>query len=73
MYVLLSDLFKHLLLKKTDVLKTYQKSKFLAKKIWKKSLDLKSKKVQCIFGKTLILAYLSSAVFCLQNRVSDFF
>ena len=26
-----------------------------------------------IFGKTFILALLSSAVFCLQNLVSDFF
>ena len=36
---------------------------------------MKSKKVQGIIGKTLfiIIALLSSAVFCLQNRVSDFF
>ena len=30
---LLLDTFKHLLLRKTDTLKTYQKSKFLGKKI----------------------------------------
>ena len=35
--------------------------------------EQKSKKVQGIFGKTFILAWLSSAVFLLQNRVSDFF
>ena len=73
MYVLLFDVFKHLLLRKTDVLKTCRKSKFLGKKIWRNALALKSKKVQGIFGKTFILALLYSAVFCLQKRVSDFF
>ena len=73
MCVLLFDVFKHLLLRKTDVLKTCRKSKFLGKKIWKNALALKSKKVQGIFGKTFILALLSSAVFRLQNRVSDLF
>ena len=38
----------------------------------KNALALKSTKVQSIFGKTFILT-LSSAVFRLQNRVSDFF
>ena len=33
MCVLLLDVFKHLLLRKTDVLKTCRKSKFLRKKI----------------------------------------
>ena len=73
MCVLLFDVFKHLLLRKTDVLKTCRKSKFLGKKIWRNALALKSKKVQGIFGETFILALLSSAVFRLQNRVSDFF
>ena len=73
MCVLLFDVFKHLLLRKTDVLKTCPKSKFLGKKIWRNALALKSKKVQGIFGETFILALLSSAVFRLQNRVSDFF
>ena len=73
MCVLLFDVFKHLLLRKTDVLKTCRKSKFLGKKIWRNALALKSKKVQGIFGKTFILALLSSAVFRLQNCVSDFF
>ena len=45
MCVLLFDAFKHLLLRKTDVLKTCCKSKFLGKKIWRNALDLKSKKV----------------------------
>ena len=70
MCVFLFDVFKHLLMRKTDVLKTCQKSKFLGKKIWRNALALKSKKVQGIFGKTFILALLSSAVFRLQNRVS---
>ena len=73
MCVLLFDVFKHLLLKKTDVLKTCRKSKFPGKKIWRNVLALKSKKVQGIFGETFILAWLSSAVLCLQNRDSDFF
>ena len=63
MCVLLSDVFKHLLLRKSDVLKTCRKSKFLVKK---------SKKIQGIFGKTFILA-LFSAAFGLQNGVPDFF
>ena len=58
---------KHLLLRKTDVLD------FLGKKIWRNALTLKSKNVQGIFGKTFILALSSSAVFRLENRVSDFF
>ena len=73
MRVLLFDVFKHLLLRKTEVLKTYRKSRFLGKKIWRNALNLKSKKVQDIFGKTFILALLSLAVFRLQNLVSDFF
>ena len=73
MFLLLFDVFKHLLLRKTDVLKTCRKSKFLGKKIWKNALVLKSKKVQGIFGKTFILALSYSAVFRLQNRASDFF
>ena len=57
------NVFKHLLLTKTNVLKTCRKS----------VLALKGKQVQGIFGKTFILALLSSAVLGLQNRVSDFF
>ena len=66
MCVLLFDVFKHLLLRKVDVLKTCQKSKFLGKKIWRNVRALKSKKVQGIFEKTFILALLYSAVFRLQ-------
>ena len=73
MYVLLFDVFKHLLLRKTDALKTCQKSQFLGKKIWRNAIALKSKKVQGIFGKMFILALLSSVVFHLQNHVSNFF
>ena len=73
MCVLLFDVFKHLLLRKTDGLKICLKSKFLGKKIWRNARALKSKKVQGIFGEAFILALLSSALFCLQNRVLDFF
>ena len=45
-------------------------SKLLGKKISRDALVLKSKKVQ---GETFILTLLSSAVFRLQNGVSDFF
>ena len=38
---------------RTDVLKTYRKSKFLGKKIRRNVLALKSKKVNFIFGKPL--------------------
>ena len=69
MCVVLFDVLKHLLLRKTDVLKT----KFLWEKTLRNALVLKSKKAQGIFGKTFILGLLSSAVFRLQNRVSDVF
>ena len=67
MRVLLFDVFKHLLLRKTDVLKTCRKRKFFGKKIWRNALALKSKKVQGIFGNIFMLALSSSAVFRLQN------
>ena len=70
MCFLLFDVFKHLLLRKTDILKTYRKSKFPGEKIGRNTLALKS--FEGIFGKTFILALLSSAVFPLQNRVSNF-
>ena len=73
MCVLSFDVFKHLLLRKIDVLKTCRKSKFLEKKIWRNALGLKSKKVQGVFGKIFILVLLSSAVILLQKNVSDFF
>ena len=73
MYVLLFDVFKHLLLRKTDALKICRKSKFLGKKIQRNALALKSKNIQGIFGKIFILALLSSAAFCIQSHVSDLF
>ena len=66
---------KHLLLRKTDILKTCRKSKFLGEN-W---IGLE---VQGIIGTkkgtrhnrgNAELALLSSAVFRLQNSVSDFF
>ena len=73
MFVLLFDVFKHFLLRNTDVLKTCQKSKFLGKKIGINSLAMKSKKLQGTFRKSFVVASLSSAVFRQQNHVSDFF
>ena len=51
----------------------FSKLLFTHKKIRRNALALKSEKVQGIFGVTLILALSSSAVFRLQNSVSDFF
>ena len=50
-------------------------SKLLGKKISRDALVLKSKEKQGnkVQGETFILALLSSAVFRLQNGVSDFF
>ena len=53
MCVLLFGVFKHLLLRKIDVLKTGRNSTFLGKKIWRNALALKSKMVEGIFGKRL--------------------
>ena len=41
MCVLLFDVFKHLLLRKTDILKICRKSEFLGKKIWRDALAWK--------------------------------
>ena len=76
MCVLLLDLFKHLLLRKTDVLKTCRKSKFLGKKIRRNALALKSKKVQSISGKVyfgiIIFSCLSSTKLCLRFLLNCF-
>ena len=52
---------------------TFSNFGFLGEKIGRNALTLKSKKVQGIFRGTFILALSSSADFCLQNGVSDFF
>ena len=49
------------------------KVNYSERKFWRNALALKSKRVQGIFGENFILALLSSAVFRLQNSVSDFF
>ena len=77
MRVFLFDAFKDLLLRKTDVPKTYRKSKFLGKKVWRTALALKSKKVQGIFGKNLyfdiiIFSCLSSTKLCLRLLLNCF-
>ena len=65
MCVLLSDFFKHLLLRKTDILKTFRRSKFPGNKIWRITLALNSKKVQGILVKIVYFGIIW-AVFCLK-------
>ena len=60
-------------LRKTDVLKTCWKITFIGEKIWRNALALKREKVQGTFEETFTLSLLSSSVFRLQKRVSDFF
>ena len=55
--------------RKIDVLSL----QFSQKENLKKCSNLKSRKIQVIFGETFILALRSSAVFCLQILISDFF
>ena len=57
MCVLLFDVFKYFLLRKTDVLKTCRKGKFLGKKIWRNALALKSKRYKLHSGKRLFQHY----------------
>ena len=59
MCVKVFDVFKHLLLGRTAVLKTWRKSKFLGRKIRRNAPALNSKKMQDIFGKAFTLALLS--------------
>ena len=74
MCVLLFDVFKHLLLRKTGVLKTCWKTEFFGKNILRNALAIsEEQKGTRIFEKKFILALLSSAVFSLQNDISDFF
>ena len=63
---------KHLLLRKTVVLNFQFSPKDNLRKR-PNALTLKSKKIKGTFGGTFILALSSSAVFGLQNCVSDFF
>ena len=67
MCVLLFDVFKHLLLRKTDVLKTCRKSKFLGKKIWRNALALKSKRCKVYSGKRLLWHYYLQQSFVSQK------
>ena len=69
MCVLLFDAFKHLLLTKLTFSKLVGKVNFSERK----SLALKSKKVQARFGKTFILALLSSSTrLCLRFLLNCF-
>ena len=53
----LFDIFKHLLLRKTDVLQTCQKSKSLKKKIWKNAPVWRAKRYKVYSGKHLFWHY----------------
>ena len=71
MRALLFDAFKHLLLRKTDVLKPCRKSKFLGKKIWRNALALKSKKVEDIFQLSFVyktMSQISFKLFCWEIK-----
>ena len=77
MFVLLFDVFKDLLLRNTDVLKTCQKSKFLGKKIGINSLAMKSKNVtkyirEIVCYDLIIFSCLSSTKSCLRFLLSGF-
>ena len=63
MCVLLFEVFKHLLLRKTNILKTCRKSKFLAKENMKKCTSLEEQNGRRYIQENLYLALLSSAVF----------
>ena len=70
MCVILFDVFKHLLLRETDVRKFCRKSKFLRKKICRNTLALRNKRVQGMLGKNvcfgiIIFSCLSSTKLCL--------
>ena len=77
MCVLLFDVFKHLLLKKTDVLKTCRKSKFFGKKIWRNALVLRTKRSRyrenlyfgiIIFSVYKTMSRISFKLFCLGDK-----
>ena len=57
MCVLLFNVFKHLLLRKTNVLETCWKSKFLGTKIWRNALALKGKRYKVYWGRRLFWLY----------------
>ena len=69
MCVLLSAVFKHLRMRKSDILKTCWKSKFLGKKIWRNTLTLKSKKVQGILVKIVYFGITFSCFLCTKPRL----
>ena len=69
MYVLLFDVFKHVLLRKTDVLKTYGKVSFSERKLKECTRFEKERGARYIRENT----YFVIMSFRLQSRVSDFF
>ena len=68
MRALLFDVFIHLLLRKTDVLKICPKSKFIGKKIWRNALALKR---HDLFG-IITFSCLSSTRSCFRFLLSCF-
>ena len=67
MCVLLFDFFKHLVLRKTDVLKTCRKSISLGKEMSRNAIVLKSKKVRGILGKISLWDYYLQLSFVYKN------
>ena len=75
MSVLLFDVFKLLLLRKTDILKPCQKSKFLGKKIWRNSFEEQKDTgyvLENIYFGIIIFSCLSSTKPCLRFLLNSF-
>ena len=72
MCVLLFDVFKHLLLRKTDVLKTYGKSKFLGKKCTSFEEQKGTKYIRENVYFDIIFSCLSSTKSCLRFLLNCF-
>ena len=72
MCVLLFDVFNIYYGENLTFSKFVRKVNLLGKKNWKKCTSFEKQKIQGIFGEMFILGLLCSAVFRLQNRVSDF-
>ena len=64
---------KHLLLKKTLRSQNFFDCHFSEKENLNKCSKFEERKSSKVFGEMFILALLSSAVFCLQDCVADFF
>ena len=74
MWVLLFDIFKHLLLRKTDVLKTCWESKYLGKKIRRNSEQEGTRHIrENVYFRIIVCCCLSSTKPCLRFLLNCFF